>query len=142
MVANRKVTGNAASMPTGIGIGVALSLLVTVLGCAALAGLIGSERLPESALGYGAMVILVLSAVTGSAAAVMLIKHRRLMVCMVLGICYFGILLLINGLMFGGAVSGVGVTALLILGGCGAVALIGSKPEGKGSRRTRKIRTG
>ena len=142
MVVNQKVTGRAASMPAGIGIGLGICMLITLTGCAIIAALINGERMPESSVGYGAMAVLLLSSVVGALTASGLVKRRRLVVCAVLGLCYFAVLLLINGLMFGGAVSGVGVTALLILGGCAAAAFLTARGEGKSTRRRRKLRTG
>lgn len=141
MVVNKKVTGRALSIPAGIGFGLGISLLTTIIGCAIVAGLIGNENIPEESIGYGAMTILLLSAAAGSLTAAELVKHRRLLVCMLLGLCYFAVLLLINGLMFGGSVSGVWATALVILAGCGCAALTDAQKTKRVHKR-KKYRTG
>lgn len=142
MVANRKVTGKAASMPAGIGLGIALSFVLTMTGCAVVAALIDKEMMAAENVGYGAMVILLVASLTGAIAASGLIKHKRLAVCMASGVGYFLTLLAVNLLCFGGQFAGVGVTALVVLAGSAAAALVGIKGEGGRQNRRRKYRTG
>lgn len=142
MVTNRKVYGKAMSMPAGIGIGVAVNVLITVIGCALIAKLIDASVLEIEAIGYGTMIILLMSSFLGALAAAGLVKRRRLLVCMTVGGLYLGLLLLINGFLFGGAVSGVGVTALLLLSGTGAAALVETREKGKRKAIYKKGRTG
>ena len=127
MVANQKVTGRSASIPWGIGIGVLVSVLLTVVGSAVVALLVSSETLPENGIGYCSIVILILSASIGSAVSYGLIKHRRLVVCMLHGLSYYLVLLGCTALFFGGQYQGMGVTALVVLAGCGTVGLLGLK---------------
>lgn len=138
MVANRKVTGKAMSMPAGIGTGLGISGSITLIGSAVIAWLISGEHLAESAIGYGAMVILLLSSAAGSWAAVLLIKHRRMLVCLISGASYFLLLLACTALFFGGQYQGIGMTALLILAGCGIVILLGLKGEKSGGAARHK----
>ena len=129
MVANRKVTGTASSMPVGFTMGTLASLIVTFAGAALSGYLISREVLEESSIGYCAMVLILLSAVLGAAIAVGRIKRRRVFVCAISGVIYFGILLSMTALFFGGQYQGTGVTALLVLGGCTLVALLGLRGE-------------
>ena len=142
MVTNRKVYGRAMSMPAGIGLGASISLLVMLLGCGITAMLLDQEVMKQETVGYAAMGILFASSVAGSLVAVKMIKHRLLLVSMVEGVCYYALLLLINGLLFGGAVSGAGVTALLILGGSLCPALLQNTGKGGGNVKIKKVRTG
>lgn len=139
MVANQKVTGAAASIPKGIGIGLLISILITVAGSAMTALLITREALPENGIGYCAIVILILSASIGALVAYKSIKHRRMVVCMVHGLCYYLILLSITALFFGGQYQGMGVTALAVLAGCSAVGLLGLKGEKRSTVRVKKF---
>ncbi len=134
MTINRKVTGTAMSMPAGVGIGLGSSLLVTVLGCALVAWLLAGEKIPESGIGYGAMTILLIGSLFGAITAALLVKHRKLLVCMTVGLLYLAVLLLINGLAFGGNLTGLWVTVLLILGGASAAGLITAR-QGKGVKK-------
>lgn len=129
MVANRKVTGTATSMPTGFAAGTLVSLLVTFVGAILCGYLINREVLPESGIGYSAMALILLSAVLGTSVAVSKIKRRRVYVCAISGLIYFGILLSMTALFFGGQYQGIGVTLLLVIGGSTLVALLGLRGE-------------
>ena len=140
MTVNRKVTGTAVSMPAGIGIGCGISLLLTLLGAGTAAKLIADEVLQETAIGYGAMVIILLASISGSWIAVKKVKKRRLQVAMLVGVGYFASLLATTALFFGGQYQGMGVTALLVLAGTGTVVLMGSRE--KKPQKRRKVRSG
>lgn len=138
MVANKKVTGRAKSLPVGIGIGLLGSIGITLCLAAVLAALIARETVAMEAAGYGAMGILLVSAGAGAWISAGLVKRQRLMVCLILGAAYYICLLSATALFFGGQYQGMGVTALVILAGVGAVILLGLKGEGSGSKRRRK----
>ena len=74
MTVNRKVTGTAVTMPVGIGIGCGISLSFTILGAGLVAKLISMEVLRETAIGYGAMMTVLLATVCG---AVILMAGRE-----------------------------------------------------------------
>lgn len=139
MVANRKVTGTAMSMPGGLALGGCISVAVTLLGSLLAANLISREVIPQSSIGYCSMVILLLSSLLGTAVAVRRIKHRRLFVCAVSCAIYYGLLLASTAMFFGGMYQGMGVTALVVLAGSGIVALLGLKGEKSQSGRRSKI---
>lgn len=134
MTKHKKVTGTAASMPAGIGLGVGISIGITVLGAAILAWLVTTERMRESAIGYGVMVILVLAAAAGALTACGAIKHRKLMVCGISAVGYY-LALLLFALAFGGQFQGMGVTALMVLLGGGIAAILSLVEKGSGVRR-------
>ena len=140
MVSNRKVTGTAMSMPGGLALGGLVSLAVTVIGATLAAYMILSERIPENGAGYCSMVILLLSSSLGALTAVKKIKHRRLYVCMLSAVVYYGMLLSVTALFFGGQYKGMGVTALLVLAGTGTVALLGTKQDNTSRKHRNKIR--
>lgn len=136
MVSMKKGNGRAQPMPVGLGVGAVVATGVTLLSSALLANLVLSQKLSEGALGYGVMVVLLLSSALGSWIAAKLIKRRWMIMCFGAGGSYFAILLAMNALFFGGQYQGVGVTALMILGGSGAVGLLGLK-QGTGSFKKR-----
>lgn len=127
MTVNHKVTGTAVSMPMGIGIGCGISMLLTLAGAGAVAKLIADEVLRETAIGYGAMAVILMASVCGSLIAVNKVKKRRLQVSLLVGAGYLVMLLAVTALFFGGQYQGMGVTALLIFAGSGAVILLGSR---------------
>lgn len=138
MVANQKVTGRAINMPAGIGMGLALCAMITMLGSALIAWLVTRQIIPHSAIGYGSMGILLAASLLGSWLAVNRVKRQRLLVSMLVGLAYYLVLLSVTALFFGGQYSGMGVTALLIMAGSGTVALLGLRGEGNVKRRRRK----
>ena len=138
MTVNRKVTGTAVTIPAGVGIGGGISLLLTAVGACVVAKLISAAVIQENAIGYGAMMIILASSIGGSAIAVNKVKKRMLQVCALVGILYYVMLLAMTAVFFGGQYQGMGVTALLILAGCGAVILIAGrqrKPKKYGKGR-------
>lgn len=138
MVANQKVTGKATSIPGGIGIAATVSMLITLLTCCILAWLVVTERVGENAIGYCAMMILLVSSFVGAVIAAVKIKHRKMMVCVLSGCAYFLCLLACTALFFGGQYHGVGVSALLILAGSVAAALTDMRKGGSFNKKSRR----
>lgn len=142
MVANRKVTGIAMSMPGGLALGGVVSLLTTILGTGVFAYMLSTETVSADAVGYCAMGILLASSMLGSMTAAGKIKHRKIYVCGLTGLIYYLTLLAITALFFGGQYQGIGVTALVILAGSGTAALLGTKGKNRRHSSKRKIRHG
>lgn len=141
MIVNQKVTGKAMSIPGGIGFSAVISMVITLALSWLVAALVIAGRVGESAIGYGSMVILLLSSYTGAVFAAIKIKHRRMMACLLSGVVYFLCLLTCTALFFGGQYQGVGVSSLLIAAGSITAALTGaarnSGPNKKGRRKIR-----
>ena len=137
MVANKKVSGAAKSMPAGIAIGVGVALLTTLGGSLITAWMIGTEIIKESAVGYCSIVILILSTAAGCILSQTLIKRQKEIVCASVSLAYYLLLLSITALFFGGQYQGMGVTALVIAGGAGIV-LLGGFRKGKTHNRYMK----
>lgn len=141
MAGNRKITGKTMSMPAGLAVGGLTSLGVTLGMGMALAWLIHKERMGMENVGYGIMVLLLAASFLGAEVAYCQIRRQRMLVCGLSGVVYMAILLSMAALFFGGQYSGVGVTALVILAGCGTAGLLGLR-QGRGgsSRKHRRIR--
>lgn len=132
--------GKASSTAAGLAWGGVTSLISTVVLTAVLAWLIVGEKLQHSRMGYGIMAILTVSAFLGAKTASAKIQRRRLLVCAGAGAVYFGMLLAVTALFFGGQYSGVRETCLMILCGC-ALAFLLKKPARNGSGASKiKIR--
>lgn len=136
---NRKPTGRTMSMPGGLALGGLCSLVVTLACAAVLAWLVSAEKVPEQGIGYGVMVFLILASFLGSMVSWTRIRRQRLVVCLLSGVVYLGILLGITALFFGGQYSAVGVTALLILCGNGLAVLTGLGKGSTGKRQKLKL---
>lgn len=142
MVMNRKVTGKAMSLPGGIGTGVGIAVLVSLAGALVTAWLVDGSYLPETGFGYGAMVTLLLASGIGAGTAAGLVKHRRLIVCLVTGGVYILLLIGLTAFCFGGQYQGVVPTLLLVAGGSIAAALLGNVGQGNRTPGRHKFRSG
>lgn len=140
MVVNKKVTGKSKPIVVGLAVGCALSIGMTLLGAALMANLVLSEKMATEAIGYGAVVVLLLASAAGAWISATMVKRRRMVVCLGVGGSYYLSLLAITALFFGGQYQGMGVTALLVLGGCGAVALLGIRGEKNSGKKVKKYR--
>lgn len=135
MVINQKPTGRASSIQAGLVFGAVISLSATMLAAVVLAKLIESEKMPWESVGYGILALLLISSFLGSVSAYSKIKRQRLMVCLLSGFIYFGILLSITALFFGGQYEAVGETAALVFAGSGTAGLLGLKEKRGGKRK-------
>ncbi len=140
MAINQKRTGKASSMPAGLAIGAAVSIGITIIAAWILAKLLDAQTLAWQNVGYGIMILILLSSMGGAVVSIGKIKRRKLMVCMLSGLIYFIQLLSITALFFGGKYDAVGVTALLIFGGCGTIALLTLRSNRGGKRRHKTVR--
>lgn len=134
--------GKAVSMPAGLTLGALTGLAVTILGSMILAKMMDAEWIGEERIGYGVMGMLLLASYLTAAISFGKIKRRRLLVCLCSGGIYFGILLSMTALLFGGEYSGVGVTALLIACGVILAILPGFQQRRGGKRPKIKIPNG
>lgn len=122
-----KTSGKAVGIPFGLTLGTLTSLVVSVLGAAISAWLISSEKIGQGGIGYAAIIILVLAAISGAMVSTMLTKRLRLQVCMLSGVIYYLVLLGITALFFGGQYQGMVASAVVILVGCAIVAFLPAK---------------
>ena len=139
MLTNQKPSGTSSSIPGGLAFGVVAALLLTVLLGCLLAVLVSREVIQEEAIGYGVMAVLFLASAAGSSVAYSRIRHRRLMVFALSGLCYLVTLTGVTALFFGGQFEGIFPTAMLIIGGSG-VAFLRSTSRGRGWKGHKKSR--
>jgi len=133
-----KQTGTASSIPAGLACGALTATGITLVSAVAAANLVNREILGWENIGYAVLVILMLSSWLGAVVSAEKIKRQRLAMCITSGLIYFGILLIVTGLFFGGQYSGVGETALLIF--CGSMLGVLTGYRGKTRRNNRKNR--
>ena len=107
-----------------------------------MAILLDSQTIQESGVGYGSMLLLLLSSAAGTFTAAKTIKRQMLPMGMLSGLCYYAMLLAITTLFFGGQYQGMGVTALVVMAGCcvTALALVKGKESGAKLHRKRAYR--
>ena len=117
----------------GIAAGVAVSLMVWILGASILAWLITAEKVTEEAVRWGRYLILFLSSCAGVMTAWMRVKENRLMVWLAYTGAAFGVLLM-GALLLGDGVEGALASGMTILLGGGILfipVMIGSKNGGR-----------
>lgn len=137
-MSNHLKSGRSCSVPKGLLLGALVSVLTTMIAAALVAKLIDVGKIPWECVGYGTMILLFLSAFLGAITANYAIKRQRLIISLMSGIVYFGILLSATALFFGGQFEAVGVTALLVLAGCGSAGLLVFEGKRGGNRRKTK----
>lgn len=125
------------SVPGGLVLSGAISMGITLLISLLLAKLLDSQKLGWEQTGYWIMVMLFAAAFAGGKVGIAAIKRQRLAVSAMCGLLYWGLLLCMTALFFGGNFNAVPETALIIIAGSGCAAMV-SLPQKQG--RGRKIR--
>lgn len=136
MAGKRNFFGKEKPLAMAVGIGVGCSYILTLLGTGLWAWLIGNGSVAQSAIGYGSMVILAVSAAVGCMLASRIFPRKQLMVCGITAAGYYLCLLATTALFFGGQYRGMGVTALMVLLGA-ALAML---PALTGMSRKHKVK--
>ena len=136
---NRINTGCAVSMPVGLAIGGAVSMIITIGVCFLGARMILGGVMDQAMIGYCSLTALLAGAILGAVTAFKKIQRRKLMVCMLSGAVYFCLLLAITALLFSGQYEGIGVSLItVILGSFSAALLLGGEGKVKKHRRRQK----
>lgn len=129
-------TGKSLSFPGGMTVSGITSMSITILASVIIAQMLDSGQITWEQSGYWIMGMLLLSAFLGAKAAIVAIKRQKLAVSMMSGILYWGIMICVTALFFGGNYDAVLETAALIIAGSGCAAMV-SLPQ-KRSRRKRR----
>jgi len=124
MITRTKHTGKAKSIPAGMAIAVSVSMMVTLGAALAIAYSLDFGKITWEQAGYWIMGMLFASSYIGAKCAFWVIKRQRIMISMMVGLIYWGMLLCITALFFGGNFGAVLETAGIICAGCTSSALI------------------
>lgn len=127
------------SMVSSVGIGAIVCMTVTLLLTAIVAVLIGTEKIPVSTADYCVLMIVLMSAITGSMVGAGKVSHKRLYASVLIAVSYLLILLSITAMFFEGQYNGVGVTALVIISGSIVAILVDRKGEKRSKKRRIKM---
>ncbi len=119
-----KQTGKAASVTKSMVYAAAVSMIVTILLSMAIAHSLNAEWITWEQAGYWIMGMLFAASFISCKCAIVLIKRQRFAISIMSGIVYWGLLLIITALLWGGDFSAVWETAGLIAAGSGCSALI------------------
>ena len=141
MVTQHRVTGRAASLPSGLAAGAAVSMVVTILVCSLGAWLISSEILAQEYIGYCAIGALLMASILGGMTAMKRTKRKRLPVSLMNGGIYYFMLIALTILFFDGSFRGMGVTlAVVLIGSLIAVLPADGHKKRNLGQRHKKIR--
>ena len=130
MISAIRPTGTARSFPVGTLLAGFVSMIITFILGSIIAKSIHIEKITWEQAGYWIMITIFVASFLGGKYAIKLIKHQNLMISIAAGIIYWGLLLCITALFFGGKFDAVLETAGIILSGSVSAALI-SKPKRK-----------
>jgi len=137
MIVFGKTGGKATSMPVGFFWGGVSSIVITLLISAVVAWLVISQKITQDQVGYGVMILLIIASFAGAKVSYGKIKRQRMIVSFASGLVYFGILMSVTALFFGGQYNGVGETALMIF--CGsALAFLQKGNQKPGVKKGKK----
>lgn len=107
--------------------GAGISMAITVILAMVNAWMICSEKMPEKTIGYGVMLIILVSSYMGSLIACKMHGTNKLATTMITGGIYMAVLLVMGVLLFDGTLTAVGETSLLVLCGCVLAAMWSSR---------------
>ena len=120
---NRKGTKMAAMIAMLYAIG--FGALVTLLVAAVTATLIAMEKIGFNADGIGALIAIVLGAMVCAAVAVGKVHKNRLVACIVSGAGFVLLMICMAAVFFDGVSAGIGATVIAVLGAVVSVYLLG-----------------
>lgn len=123
-----------------LGLGLTVSMTVTVLGVAICAAAISGETIALSTGEACITAILLLGSFTGSKLVIDGIGRKRLLTSLLMSVTYFAVLLSVTAVFFGGRYSGTGGTALVVLIGAVTAAIVGGRDKKRGTLRKSKIK--
>lgn len=124
MPALKKHTGKAYSVSGGMAMSALINLIVTILWSLVIAYLMNKETITWQQAGYWIMGGIFCASFLGAKTAFIFIKRQRLLISLMSGILYWGILLCITALFFGGNCEAVLETAGIITSGSVTAALL------------------
>lgn len=137
MITPLKFGGKAKSIPVGMSISAIVSLSVTLLSSFVIAYFLNNERMSWEQAGYWIMGMLFSAAFLGGKSANVAIKHQKILISLMSGVLYWGLLLCLTALFFGGDYCGLGETAVLILAGSGSAALLSMSARNNRTPKTK-----
>lgn len=120
----RKANGRAASVPGGMAMAATASMILTVVLSVLIAYFLNQGKISWEQAGYWIMAMLFISAFVGGKLAYSAVKRQRLFISFMSGIIYWGLLLCITALFWGGNYGPIWETAGIIGAGCLTSALL------------------
>ncbi len=139
MITAGKQTGKTISVPKGLALSEIVSMGITLMLSFTLAKMLDAQNLSWEQAGYWIMIMLFTAAFSGAKVAAASIRRQKVFISVMSGILYWGSLLCVTALFFGGNYEAVPETGLIIMAGSGCAAML-SVPQWKkrGQRRIKR----
>ena len=138
----KKAVKSKTSGIARIGIGTAIALSVLLALICVMTALVLNETIQEGFVRIGLMICVSIAIFIGSLVASMLADENKLAIILGTTGGFWGVLLILNILLFPGGLSNVPGT--LLATGCGGILafFVGNVKKGKGYKRVKKYRFG
>ena len=128
----------ACSVTGGMVISATVSIAITLFLSLWIANLLNHESITWEQAGYWIMGMLFAASFLGGKSAIAAIQRQKLLIAIMSGALYWGILLCMTALFFGGNFDSLWETAGIISAGCTSAALIALPGRQKQGRKTAK----
>ena len=133
-----RAKGKTMSVPGGLAISGIISMGITLTGSMLLAAMLDRETITWGQAGYWIMAMLFLASFCSAKVAAAAMKRKRLVVSAMSGGVYWGLLLCVTALFFGGNYEAVIETAAVTIAGSGCAAMVSLPQKSKTGRKRRK----
>lgn len=128
-------------LPSSLIKGMIAGLITTLFVAVIVASLICVEAIGEETVDLGVMAATIIGSLICGLVAAGKTEKMRLVMCMAGCVAYYLVLLCCAAILFDGIKSGVGLGALLCVGGGLTAALLGAKKEKRSHYKLPKTRT-
>ena len=126
------------NVPITIGVGLLLSLIITVLAAILIAMMIIGERMEPSHIYFGSAATLLLASFIGALYVVLTMSEKRLLFSTISGVVYFLVLICITLVFFDGMFTNVWQALILVTGGSISAGVIKMNSKKTRYRKWRK----
>ena len=128
----------ATSVPITIGVGLVLSLIITVLAAVLIAMMVISERMEPGHIYFGSAATMLLASFIGALYVVLIMGEKKLLFSMVTGGAYFLVLVCVSMLFFDGMIANVWQALILVIGGSFSAGIIKMNSKKTSYRKWKK----
>lgn len=128
----------ATSVPITIGVGLLLSLIITVLAAVLIAMMVISERMEPGHIYFGSAATLLLASFIGALYVVLMMGEKKLLFSMVTGVAYFLVQICVSMLFFDGMIANVWQALILVIGGSFSAGIIKMNSKKNSYRKWKK----
>lgn len=128
----------ATSVPITIGVGLVLSLIITVLAAVLIAMMVISERMEPGHIYFGSAATMLLASFIGALYVVLMMGEKKLLFSMVTGGAYFLVLVCVSMLFFDGMIANVWQALILVIGGSFSAGIIKMNSKKTSYRKWKK----